>query len=86
MKKETIIAFISGCMMQVLISANITPTTIRPARPITTDVKAFRTLMGLESDIKKHIDKKIKEGYIVKSVAMMDDETMSKAIVVMEKY
>jgi hypothetical protein len=36
--------------------------------------------------MRQWIEDRVKEGYVVKSVAMMDDETFSKGIVVMEKY
>jgi hypothetical protein len=69
-----------------MISFNVMPTEVKPVRPITVEVKAFRTIYGLETEMKNYIDSKVKQGYIVKSVSMMDDETMSKAIVVVEKY
>lgn len=43
-------------------------------------------MFGMESEVKSYIDEMVKKGYVVKSVAMMDDESWSKGIVVMEKY
>jgi len=70
------------------ISASVVTTTMvsQPATPRVVIVKPFRALYGLEDDIQQFVSKKVREGYIVKSIAMMDDETISKGIVVMEKY
>ena len=86
MKKDQIIPFIIGLSIPFMISFNVMPTEVKPIRPITVEVQAFRTIYGLETEMKNYIDSKVKQGYIVKSVSMMDDETMSKAIVVVEKY
>lgn len=68
------------------IAATTAVTIVQPQRPSVTIVKDFRAIYGLEKDMKAYIDEKVSEGYIVKSVSMMDDETFSKGIVVMEKY
>lgn len=78
--------FLIGLLIPVLISSTTTPQEVKPAKPIVTEVKSMRAVMGLESDVKRYIDEKTKQGYIIKSVALMDDETWSKAIIVVEKY
>lgn len=60
--------------------------TVKPAQPKQVLVKSFRSMMGMEGEMYDYISKKTKEGWIVKSIAMMDDETYSKGIVVLEKY
>jgi len=57
-----------------------------PGRPSSVIVQDFREMYGIESDIKKFVISKVKEGYIVKSIAIIDDENWSKGVVVMEKY
>ncbi len=86
MKKEHIVPFFIGLSIPLMVSFNTTPTEVKPIKPTLVEVKALRSIYGLETDIKTYIDGKVKQGYIVKSVAMMDDETWSKAIVVVEKY
>jgi hypothetical protein len=85
--QHNITSFLLGVLSIISIGA-VTNTfnIVQPQKPIHTDVKSFRAMLGMENDIKKYIDQKVKEGYIVKSVTMMDDETWSKGIVVMEKY
>lgn len=85
--KNNILSFLLGVMSILFIAASSdTFQIVQPKKPSLTEVKSFRSLMGLESELKQYIEAKVKEGYIVKSVAMMDDETFSKAIVVVEKY
>jgi hypothetical protein len=85
--KNTITSFLLGVLSIVSIGAvTNTFTIVQPQRPKITEVKSFRAAYYLEKDIKEYLDMKVKEGYIVKSVAMMDDDNWSKAIVVVEKY
>ena len=85
--KINIVSFLLGVVSVLFIAAGAdTFQVVQPKKPTVVEVKSFRTMVGMESDIKKYIDEKVKDGYIVKSVAMMDDETWSKAIVVVEKY
>ena len=77
---------LGAALMLCIAATTQTLTTTQPATPKAVVVQDFRVIFGLEKDIKKFIDQKVKEGYIVKSVSMMDDETVSKGIVVMEKY
>jgi hypothetical protein len=85
--KNTITSFLLGILTIISIGAVTNSINIvQPKKPIHTEVKSFRAMYYLEKDIKEYIDQKVKEGYIVKSVAIMDDETYSKGIVVMEKY
>jgi hypothetical protein len=86
---KTVLITIASILVFVLVMAASTqqPTTVCvPAHPKATIVKSFRSLMCLEGDMRQWIEDRVKEGYVVKSVAMMDDETFSKGIVVMEKY
>lgn len=79
--------FMLGVSMVVLTSAaTVNIMTVKPSTPKTTIVKSFRTMYGLEQEMEEFTREKVKQGYIVKSVAMMDDESMSKGIVVLEKY
>lgn len=86
--KNLVLSFIAGIFFCLLMGAGAmqTMTVSQPAQPKAVLTKSFRTMFGLEGDIKEFIDAKVKEGYIVKSVAMMDDDSWSKGIVVMEKY
>ena len=85
--KINLLSFVLGCALVLLVSANGSYYQIfQPKQPTVTEVKTFRTLAFMERDIKTYIDAKVKQGYIVKSVAIMDDSDWSKAIVVMEKY
>lgn len=85
--KNYILSFILGVTFTILVAAGTQSITIsQPAMPKQVFTKSFRAVYGLENDIKEFIDQKVKEGWIVKSVAMMDDETLSKGIVVLEKY
>jgi len=85
--KNQIVSFLLGGLIFLSIAASTANfMVVQPAKPVVTEVKAFRTFVGMENDIKTYIDAKVKQGYIVKSVAIMDDETFSKGIVVMEKY
>lgn len=84
---KNVLLFLLGVVMVIAISSTtVSIMTVKPIKPIVTEVKSFRNIMLLEKDIKEYIDLKVKQGYIVKSVAMMDDDSWSKAIVVMEKY
>lgn len=85
--KNNILSFILGCILIVFVSAQGNLTQVfAPKTPKAVVVKSFRTYAYLEKEMKEYIDQKVKEGYIVKSVAMMEMETWSKGIVVMEKY
>jgi hypothetical protein len=85
--RNTVTSFLLGVLSIISIGAvTNTFTIVQPQRPKVTEVKSFRAMYYLEKDIKEYIDQKVKEGFIVKSVTMMDDETYSKGIVVMEKY
>lgn len=78
---------ILGIALVILTSATTASImTVKPATPKSTIVKSFRSMYGLEKDIEEFTKEKIKQGYIVKSVALMDDDSMSKGIVVLEKY
>jgi hypothetical protein len=85
--KNQIIPFLLGGLIFISIAASTSNfMVVQPAKPTVTVVQSFRTIYGLEKDIKNYIDAMVKQGYIVKEVVMMDDESMSKGIVVMEKY
>ena len=85
--KNQIIPFLLGGLISISIAASTSNfMVVQPAKPTVTVVQSFRTIYGLEKDIKNYIDAMVKQGYIVKEVVMMDDESMSKGIVVMEKY
>jgi len=79
--------FIAGVLFITLISATtVSIMAVKPVNPKSTIVKDFRAMYGLEQEMRTFILSKVKEGYVVKSVSMMDDETFSKGIVVLEKY
>jgi hypothetical protein len=85
--KNQIIPFLVGGLIFISIAASTSNfMVVQPAKPTVTVVQSFRTIYGLEKDIKNYIDAMVKQGYIVKEVVMMDDENWSKGIVVMEKY
>ena len=84
MKKLLIGLLILGLFSFTAIEAGVT--IVRQVNPKQTIVQDFRAMYGLEKDMADFIRSKVKQGYVVKSVSMMDDETWSKGIVVMEKY
>lgn len=79
--------FIAGVFFITLISATtVSVMTVKPAVPKSIIVKSFRTMYGMEADIEEYINTMVKNGYVVKSVAMMNDGSRSNGIVVVEKY
>lgn len=85
-------SFLTICVVNCLVffslllfAASTSPPQV-VCHPKETVVKSFRSMFGMESEVKSYIDEMVKKGYVVKSVAMMDDESWSKGIVVMEKY
>jgi len=85
--KKQLLSFLLGGFVFVCVAAGTTDImTVKPATPKQTVVKEFRAMFGLENDVAKYVKEKVKEGYIVKSVMIWDDETWSKGVIVMEKY
>lgn len=85
----TIIAtFMVTCILVTIVAANSIETTtiVVPATPKKTVTLALRSMMGIENEIKSKIDVYTSQGYIVKVVAISEDESTAKAIVVLEKY
>lgn len=79
--------FIAGVFFITLISTTtVSVMTVKPAVPKSTIVKTFRTMYRMEDDIEEYINTMVKDGYVVKSVAMMNDGSRSNGIVVVEKY
>lgn len=79
--------FIAGVFFITLISATtVSVMTVKPDVPKSTIVKTFRTMYRMEDDIEEYINAMVKNGYVVKSVAMMNDGSRSNGIVVVEKY
>lgn len=79
--------FIAGVFFITLISVTtVSVMTVKPAVPKSTIVKSFRTMYRMEDDIEEYINTMVKDGYVVKSVAMMNDGSRSNGIVVVEKY
>jgi hypothetical protein len=60
--------------------------TVKPQTPKSTVVKPIRAKFGIENDITDYIKSMVKKGYVVKSIAIIDDELWSKGVIVMEKY
>ena len=86
--KNTFIGIILGISIILNIAAISTTDilTIKPAKPLDTQVKEFRAMFSMETDVSSYIRTMILKGYIVKSIAIMDDDSWSKGVVVMEKY
>jgi len=79
--------FLLGLIFVSLISATtVSVMTIKPEKPKSVIVKPIRAMFGIENDIAKFVEQKVKEGYIVKSISIIDDENWSKGVIVMEKY
>ena len=79
--------FITGVLFITLISATtVNVMTVKPQTPKSTIVKPIRAKFGIEEDIANYIKPMIKKGYIVKSIAIIDDENWSKGVIIMEKY
>jgi spore coat protein CotF len=84
--KNLFIAIAAILIMAITSATTVQIMTVRPAQPKQVLVQSFRSMMGMEREMTDYISKKTKEGWIVKSVTMMDDESWSKGIVVLEKY
>jgi len=85
--RNKIIPFLLGCLVFMSIAASTaTFMVVQPMKPKFTLVKSFRAKYFIENEVKTYIESKVREGYIVKSISMIDDESWSKGIVVMEKY
>lgn len=87
MRKE-LLTFLLGAAVMLCFAYKINEERVYviPERPVSVIVQDFRTTFGLEKEMKQFIESKIREGYQVKSVAIMDDENWSKGIVVMERW
>jgi len=87
MKKGYIAAIVAAALtLGVAAGSKESLVITKPATPKHTIVKDFRAMFGLEKEMQKYILQKVKEGYVVKTIALMDDESWSKGIVVLEKY
>ena len=87
--KNSILLFLLGIFVTISIAATVPNTgllTVKPATPKSTIVKPIRAMFGIENDIADYVKSMIKQGYIVKSIAIIDDENWSKGVIVMEKY
>lgn len=60
--------------------------TVKPAIPKVTITKAFRQFYNIQDDVEAFIRANVRQGYIVKAVAIAEDNGSQRAIVVMEKY
>lgn len=79
--------FIAGVFFVTLISAGtVSVMTVKPQTPKSTIVKPIRAMFGIEEDIANYVKAMVKQGYVVKSIAIIDDESWSKGVIVMEKY
>ena len=79
--------FIAGVFFVTLISAStISVMTVKPQTPKLTIVKPIRAMFGIENDIADYVKSMVKQGYVVKSIAIIDDESWSKGVIVVEKY
>ena len=84
---KNIFYFIGGVFFITLISATtVSVMTVKPQVPKSTIVKPIRAMFGIENDIADFVKEKVKQGYVVKSIAIIDDESWSKGVIVMEKY
>jgi len=85
--KNTLLGLLLGMFLILGTAAStVSIMTVKPQTPKSTIVKSFRAMYGLEKDIEKYVKQMVGEGYIVKSISMMDDEHTSKGVVVLEKY
>lgn len=87
---SNVMSFMLGMIVAVLLAAGTSNmyemVSTKPEVPKQVLVQSFRSMGYMEDEVKKFIDAKTKEGWIVKSVSMMEDEDRSKGIVVLEKY
>ena len=60
--------------------------TVKPALPKYTIIKSFRQYYDIQNDVEAFIRANVKQGYILKSVSMAEDDGRQRAVVVMEKY
>ena len=85
--KTSLLTFLLGIFVAISFAATaVAVTEVKPVKPKSTVCKTVRAMYSLEDDVKEYIDEMVKKGYIVKTVALMDDENWSKGIIVMEKY
>lgn len=87
--KNNVLYFIIGVLATISIAATtgtIQLVETRPALPKQVLVETVRSRMYAEDDVKAKIVERTKVGWILKSVALTEDETYSKAVIVFEKY
>jgi hypothetical protein len=79
--------FILGvCLITLTSATTVSIMTVKPVTPKSTVVKPIRAMFGIENEIADYVTSMVKKGYIVKSIAIIDDENWSKGVIVMEKY
>jgi hypothetical protein len=87
--KNNILIFLLGVFVTISIAATVPNTgllTVKPAIPKSVIIKPIRTMSGIEIIITNYVKSMVSQGYIVKSISIIDDENFSKGVVVMEKY
>lgn len=83
MKDFLKLCFIFVAVILFIAATNQQPTVVKPKQTV---VKSFRTMAYIENEITTYINEMTAKGYVVKSVAMSEDEDRAKAIVVLELY
>ena len=88
--KKQILSFLAGAIIIILLAATpqIQSVVFKPQRPASVYVQEFGHSEHVAQDICEYINRKLKEGYIVKSITMCGTSYNGgeTGIVVMEKY
>jgi hypothetical protein len=84
--KNTILSIILGMFIAISIQATTGIMSVKPVKPKSTIVKSFRAVYQIEQEIEDYTKAQIKNGYIVKCLSISEDESRSKAVLIMEKY
>lgn len=85
MKNQLIYGFIAAIMIVIIVAASPMSEAIYPATPKHVDTHTFRGYY-VQDDMKRYIDSKVAEGYILKAMVLSEDESTAKGLTVMEKY
>jgi len=87
--KNSILLFLLGIFVTISFAAtqiSRVVTQIQPITPKSTIVESFHNMYGVEDSVKQFVISKVRQGYIVKTIAISEYQDWQRAVVVMEKY
>lgn len=82
---KNIFFFILGAMFITLVSFG-TGINVTSVSPKLTLVKSFHSKYNIQDDIVSYVKENVRNGYVVKTIAISEYEDWQRAVVVMEKY